>query len=151
MSEFSSLCSSAAQTFQHGDRVGQLAHHCSLPVAELSWDAGSSCLLEQPYSRLCGCLLCFPQFGCTQNSMSKYALIAHITLKFSSETLLSSTGHDYELRLAAIAASYCWLSILEPNLCSSEEDAHQEPSTTASLFWINKTCSSFLKSVIFSV
>lgn len=109
MSEFISLCSNTAQTFQHGDSVGQLAHHCSLPVAEFSWDAGSSCLFEQPFSYLCGCLLCFPQFGYTQNSMSKYALIAHITLKFSSETLLSSTGLDYDLKLAA---TYCWLSIL---------------------------------------
>lgn len=87
-------------------------------------------------------------FGYTQRTRSKYALTALVTLTFSSETLLSSTGLDYDLKLAA---SYCWLSIHEWNPCSSEDDAHQQYSTAASLFWINKTCSSFLNSVFFSV
>lgn len=152
VSEFGTLCSSLARTFQHHDSVGQLAHHCwSLPATVFSWDAGSQCLLEQPYSHLCS--LCFPQFplwylAIPKGQRSKYALTAHVTLPFSSETLLSSTGLDYDLKLAA---SYWWLSIHGWNPCSNEDDAHQQYSTAASLFWINKTSSSFLNSVIFSV
>lgn len=137
--------------FQHQDSVGHwpmtvISACCSIFLGcwkvMPAWTA-----LQPPLSPMLSSIS-LVIFGYTQRTRSKYALTALVTLTFSSETLLSSTGLDYDLKLAA---SYCWLSIHEWNPCSSEDDAHQQYSTAASLFWINKTCSSFLNSVFFSV
>lgn len=126
-----------------------LVHHCSLPLAAFSWDAGSKCCLNSltatsvPSVFLnCPCdIWLYPKINVKICFNFSYNT-------FSSETLLSRTGLDYNFKLAV---SSCCLSIHEWNPSSSEDDAHQQYSTAASLSWINKTCSSFLKSVIFSV
>jgi len=58
-------------------------------------------------------------FGYTQRSRSNYPVIAHVTLAFSSENLLSSTGHSYHPELGP---SYCQTHFLH-----SSTDCPDEP------------------------